>query len=79
MKYRCAETLTDNFKISDQPTQILYIIQSNPEVLKTCKGKRAVKAERFHLQLFRLKKCKTKTSDGQPSMYIDFDYIPLLA
>ena len=83
MKYRCAETLTDNFKISDQPTQILYIIQSNPEVLKTCKGKRAVKAESFHLELFakipRLKKCKTKISDGQPAMYIDFDYIPLLA
>ena len=83
MKYRWAETLTDNFKISDQPMQILYIIQSNPEVLKTCKGKRAVKAERFHLDLFakipRLKKFKTKISDGQPSIYIYFDYIPLLA
>ena len=57
--------------------QILYIIQSNPEVLKTCKGKRAVKAESFHLELFakipRLKKCKTKISD------LYFDYIPLLA
>ena len=63
--------------------QILYIIQSNPEVLKTCKGKRTVKAESLHLELFakipRLKKCKTKISDGQPSMYIYFDYIPLLA
>ena len=66
--------------------QILYIIQSiyaNPEVLKTCKGKRAVKAESLHLELFtkipRLQKCKTKISDEQPSMYIYFDYIPLLA
>ena len=63
--------------------QILYIIQSNPEVLKTCKGKRAVKAESFHLELLakitRIKKCKTKISDGQPSMYIYFDYISLLA
>ena len=35
---------------------------------------RAVEAESFHLALFakipRLKKCKTKGSDGQPSMYI---------
>ena len=63
--------------------RILYIIQSNPEVLKTCKGKRAVKAESFHLELFakipRLTKCKTKISDGQLSMYIYFDYVPLLA
>ena len=63
--------------------QILHIIQYNPEVLKTGNGKRAVKAESFHLELFakipRLKKCKTKISDGQPSMYIYFDYIPLLA
>ena len=44
---------------------------------------RAVKRESFHLALFAkflgLKKCKTKGSDGQPSMYIYFDYIPLLA
>ena len=63
--------------------RILYIIQSNPEVLKTCKGKRAVQAESFHLELFakipRLKKCKTKISDGQPSTYIYFNYVPLLA
>ena len=66
--------------------QILYIIQSiygNPDVLKTCKGKRAVKAESFHLELLakipRLKKCKTKISDGQPFMYVYFDYVPLLA
>ena len=73
MKYRCAETLTDNFKIS----VYLQSIYANPEVLKTCKGKRAVKAESFHLELFakipRLKKCKTKISD------LYFDYIPLLA
>ena len=31
---------------------------------------RAVQAENFHLTLFGLKKCKTKGSDGQPSMYI---------
>ena len=35
---------------------------------------RAVKTESFHLALFAkllgLKKCKTKGSDGQPSMYI---------
>ena len=44
---------------------------------------RAVKTESFHLALFAkflgLKKCKTKGSDGQPSMYIYFDYISLLA
>ena len=40
---------------------------------------RAVQAENFHLALFGLKKCKTKGSDGQPSMYIYFDYITLLA
>ena len=40
---------------------------------------RAVKAESFHLAIFGLKKSKTKGSDGQPSMYIYFDYITLLA
>ena len=40
---------------------------------------RSVKAESFHLALFGLKKCKTKGSNGQPSMYIYFDYITLLA
>ena len=40
---------------------------------------RAVKAESFHLALFGLKKCKTKGSDGQPSMNIYLDYITLLA
>ena len=33
----------------------------------------------FSRTFLGLKKCKTKGSDGQPSMYIYFDYIPLLA
>ena len=32
-------------------------------------------SQKFH----GLKKCKTKVSDGQPSMNIYFDYTPLLA
>ena len=55
--------------------QILYIIQSNPEVLKTCKGKTAVKAESFHLELFakipRLKNVKQRyLTDSPPCTYI---------